>query len=90
MKEFLTTNDLSNPEILLKNLEKIHTTPLGADRICRNLKLAGINAVDFCKQKITSEECKISRDGKNWNCAIGDIVITVNASSYTIITAHRK
>ncbi len=90
MKEFLKTNDLSNPEILLKNLEKIHTTPLGADRICRNLKLAGIDAVDFCKQKIASGECKISRDGKNWYCAIGDIVITVNANSYTIITAHRK
>ena len=90
MKEFLKTNDLSNPEILLKNLEKIHTTPLGADRICRNLKLSDIDAVDFCKQKITSGECKISRDGKNWYCEAGDIVITVNASSYTIITAHRK
>lgn len=90
MKEFLKTNDLSNPEILLGNLGKVHTTPLGADRICRNLKLAGIDAVDFCKQKIASGECKISRDGKNWYCAIGDIVITVNANSYTIITAHRK
>ncbi|MBO4597952.1 MAG: DUF3781 domain-containing protein [Bacteroidaceae bacterium] len=90
MKEFLTANDLSNPEILLGNLGKVHTTPLGAGRICRNLKLADIDAVDFCKQKIASEECKISRDGKNWYCEAGDIVITVNASSYTIITAHRK
>ncbi|MBR5764586.1 MAG: DUF3781 domain-containing protein [Bacteroidaceae bacterium] len=90
MKEFLTANDLSNPEILLGNLGKVHTTPLGADRICRNLKLIDIDAVDFCKQKITSGECKISRDGKNWYCEAGDIVITVNASSYTIITAHRK
>ena len=90
MKEFLTANDLSNPEVLLKNLEKIHTTQLGADRICRNLKLAGIDAVDFCKQKIASGECKISRDGKNGYCETDSIVITVNANSYTIITAHRK
>ena len=59
-------------------------------RLGQALKLAGIDVVDFCKQKITSEECKISRDGKNWYCETDSIVITVNANSYTIITAHRK
>ncbi|MBQ6478764.1 MAG: DUF3781 domain-containing protein [Erysipelotrichaceae bacterium] len=35
-------------------------------------------------------DCHIYRDGKNFYCEYEDIRITVNASSYTIITAHRK
>ena len=31
----------------------------------------------------------IERNGKNWYVIIDDSVITVNASSYTIITAHK-
>ncbi|MCQ2593467.1 MAG: DUF3781 domain-containing protein [Treponema sp.] len=33
---------------------------------------------------------KISRKGKNWYVDIGSGIITVNAYSYTIITAHKK
>lgn len=35
-----------------------------------------------------SEECNIYRRGKNWYCEIGNVEITINSYSYTIITAH--
>lgn len=75
---------------LLNNLNKLHTTPMGADRIRINLSLNETitDAVDFCRKKISSPDCKITRQGKNWYCEIDDICITVNAYSYTIITAH--
>lgn len=79
-----------NPEILLKNLNQIHTTPMGVDRIKRNLKLTDTDAVEFCKSKIAAPNCNIYRQGKNWYCEIDCSIITVNAKSYTIITAHRK
>ena len=79
-----------NPEILLKNLNQIHTTPMGVDRIKRNLKLIDNDAVEFCKSKIAAPNCNIYRQGKNWYCEIDGSIITVNAKSYTIITAHQK
>ena len=76
---------------LLNNLEKIHTTEMGAGRIRKNLLLDSSvsDVVDFCKKKIASAECNIYRQGKNWYCEIDEMKITVNAYSYTIITAHR-
>ena len=76
---------------LLNNLEKIHTTEMGVDRIRKNLRLdSGVSdVVDFCKKKISSAECRIYRQGKNWYCEVDGMKITVNAYSYTIITAHR-
>ena len=75
---------------LLDNLSKVHTTPMGADRIRKNLSLNDnvSDVVDFCKQKISYPDSKITRQGKNWYCEIDGICITVNAYSYTIITAH--
>lgn len=73
---------------LLTNIEKIHTTEMGAERIKKNLKLETQDVVLFCKSKILDENCKISRKGKNWYCEIDNMIITVNAYSYTIITAH--
>ncbi len=46
---------------LLKNLNRLHTTKLGVERIKRNPAL-------------DTDDC----------------IITVNAYSYTVITAHRK
>ncbi|SEQ57406.1 Protein of unknown function [Treponema bryantii] len=75
---------------LLSNLNKIYTTPMGSERIRKNLSLGEsiTDVVDFCKKKISSPDCKITRQGKNWYCEIDGIYITVNAYSYTIITAH--
>jgi len=74
---------------LLINLDKLHTTELGVVRIRKNLSLADIDVVIWCKEKIRNAS-NIVRQGKNWYVHIDDAVITVNAHSFTIITAHKK
>lgn len=75
---------------LLKNLDKLHTTELGVERIKRNLLLDTDDVVGWCKAKIDSVKAVITRSGKNWYVNIDNCIITVNAYSYTIITAHRE
>lgn len=70
---------------LLNNIEKIHTTPMGIDRIKKNLKIE-TDVVEYCKNKI--KKSKIYKKGKNYYCEIDNIKITINSYSYTIITAH--
>ena len=77
-------------EELFANLEKLHTTQLGAMRIERNLSLDTGQAVDWCKSKISAPNAIVTRSGKNWYIDVDHCIITVNAHSYTIITAHRK
>ena len=87
--------DLKNNENeLLKNLDKLHTTELGVGRIIKNLSLnskddLNIDVVEYCKMKIRSPNASIERKGKNWYITIDGEIITVNANSYTIITAHK-
>ena len=76
---------------LLQNLDKLHTTPMGEGRIRKNLALGGDvkDVVACCRAKIESSAAAIERKGKNWYCRIDGCVITVNAYSFTIITAHK-
>lgn len=75
---------------LLKSLDKLHTTELGIARVKRNLSLDTDHVVEWCKDKINSTNAVITRKGKNWYVNVDDCIITVNAYSYTIITAHRE
>lgn len=75
---------------LIENIEKIHTTELGVVRIKRNLNLANDDVVVWCVNKILDKSSIIIRKGKNWYVDTGDCTITVNAHSYTIITAHKN
>jgi hypothetical protein len=75
---------------LLTNLNRIHTTDLGLLRIRKNLSLDVEDVVSWCKDKITAENAEITRKGKNWYVSVDGCIITVNAYSYTIITAHRR
>ncbi|MDR1017261.1 MAG: DUF3781 domain-containing protein [Lachnospiraceae bacterium] len=81
---------MDNEKILLDNLDNVHTTQMGIDRIKKNLKLDVDDVVGWCINKIKDKNSKIVRQGKNWYCEIDNYVITVNAYSYTIITAHLK
>jgi hypothetical protein len=74
---------------LLNNLEKIHSTELGILRIKRNLELETKDVVGWCKQKIKQTD-NIYRKGKNWYVSFGNCIFTINAHSYTIITAHKN
>ena len=77
-----------NKEILLSNIDKVHTTKMGINRIKKNLKLNTNKVIKYCKNKILDKNCNIYKKGKNWYCEIDNIIITINSYSYTIITAH--
>ncbi len=74
--------------MLLNNIDKLHTTKMGIDRIKKNLNIY-TDVVEYCKNKILDEKCVINKKGKNYYCKIDNIIITVNSYSYTIITAHK-
>jgi len=72
---------------LHRNIDRLHTTKLGADRVKDNLGLQADDVLIWCRQKIEQAD-RIVGQGKNWYVYTDDAVITVNAHSYTIITAH--
>lgn len=73
---------------LLENIDRLHTTELGALRIKQNLSLDTEDVVQWCKAKILDNAAAIERIGKNWYVTTDGCRITINAQSYTIITAH--
>ncbi len=75
---------------LLNDLDKVHTTEMGVDRIKRNIDVDVEDVVAYCIDKIKQENAVIERKGKNYYVTVDGIIITVNASSYTIITAHKE
>ena len=79
---------MEDKKILLDNIDKIHTTEMGIDRIKRNLKIDTADVVEYCKNKVLDKNCNIYKQGKNWYCEVENIKITINSYSYTIITAH--
>ena len=83
----MNTTDIQD---LLANLDKLHTTGLGTVRIKRNLHLDTNDITSWCKEKIQNSDTSIHKNGKNWYVKAADCTITINASSYTIITAHTQ
>lgn len=81
---------MEDKQILLDNINKVHTTEMGINRIIKNLKLNTNDVVEYCKNKVLDKNCNIYKQGKNWYCVIENIIITINSYSYTIITAHIK
>ena len=79
---------MEDRKILLDNIDKLHTTEMGIKRIKRNLKIDQTDVVEYCKNKVLKETCNIYKQGKNWYCEVDNLKITINSSSYTIITAH--
>jgi hypothetical protein len=73
------------------NIEKLHTTTMGEERIRRNLGLENADTVEWCKKAVAdAPDSAIVRRGKNWYVSSDDFVITINAHSHTIITAHKE
>ena len=81
---------MEDKQILLDNINKVHTTEIGINRNIKNLKLNTNDVVEYCKNKVLDKNCNIYKQGKNWYCEIENIIITINSYSYTIITAHIK
>lgn len=82
-------DEMQSKDVLIENIDKIHTTEMGIGRISKNLGISG-DVVEYCKSKILKDDSAVNREGKNYYVDIDDCIITVNASSYTIITAHKK
>jgi hypothetical protein len=74
---------------LLDNINRIYTTELGRQRIQRNLELKNIDLVNWCKYSVKKSD-NIIKKGKNWYVYKDNCIITINASSYTVITAHKN
>ena len=74
---------------LIEHIDQLHTTEMGAERIKRNLQLETDDVVKWCKLRILDQNATIERSGKNWYVTVDHCRITVNAHSYTIITAHK-
>ena len=75
-------------EILLENIDKIHTTEMGVGRIQKNLGIDD-EPVSYCISKLKQDNSQVTKEGKNYYVAVDGCRITINSSSYTIITAHK-
>ncbi|WP_445079859.1 DUF3781 domain-containing protein [Enterococcus faecium] len=48
-----------------------------------------MSPINYRAEKISLSNAEITRKGKNWYITIDNCIITVNAYSYTVITAHK-
>lgn len=86
-EDFIMVKKLADCEIVI---DKLHTTPMGAERVRRNLGLGNVDVVEWCKTAVkNAPEFAIVRRGKSWYVSGEGFVLTVNAQSHTIITAHK-
>ena len=76
--------------VLAENTGRLHTTKMGAERIKRNIQLDADNAIRLCQTAILNNTACAERIGKNWYITVNSFILTVNAHSYTVITAHEK
>lgn len=68
---------------------RLHTTPMGCARIRRNLKLECGDALEWCRDEISRNFKSIEKRGKNYYVNTDKAEFTINASSFTLITAHK-
>ena len=74
---------------LIENIDKLHTTQMGMDRIKRNLELESDDILSWCKKQILSKNTILEKRGKNFYVYCPHCKLTIHAQSYTIITAHK-
>ena len=85
-----TEIDCAEPLLFWLNFDRLHTTHLGAERIKRNLGIETDDIVKWCRNHIESKAAAVAKHGKNWYVTTSDCCMTVNASTFTIITAHKN
>lgn len=80
---------MDEKEILLANIEKIHTTELGEERLIKNLKLTNKNPIRYVKELLRNSRSHVYKKGKNFYCEYNHTRLTINADTFTVITAHK-
>ncbi|WP_292782605.1 DUF3781 domain-containing protein [Methanobrevibacter sp.] len=83
------TGDEMHRKMLLENVDKIHTTEMGIGRIQKNLGIDD-EPVSYCISKLKQDNATVTKEGKNYYVNVDDCIITINSSSFTIITAHKN
>ena len=73
--------------MVLANIDSIHTTNLGEERIKKNLNIND-DVVIYLKKLIVDKDSVVYKNGKNYYCIINNTIITINSYNYCIITAH--
>ena len=61
---------MEDKKILLDNIDKIHTTEMGVDRIRRNLKIDTVDVVEYCKNKVLDKNCNSNFPHQKWDLHI--------------------
>ena len=80
---------MKNNNVLLLNIDQVHTTEMGINRIINNLELDGKDIVKWSKTKIMDTNSSFNKKGINWYVSFDDYIVTINSHNYTIITAHK-
>lgn len=75
-------------DTLLENIDKLHTTTKGLERMQRNLEIDE-DIVTWLKSRI-NQNVMMLRKGKNLYISFDRYTFTINANTYTIITAHKN
>lgn len=52
---------MNNKKDLIENLDKIHTTKLGIERVRKNLKIDDIDIIKFIVEKINLENSEVKK-----------------------------
>lgn len=70
----------------------LHTTDLGAGRVIRNLNLpSDTDVIGYVRALMKdSDQSNWDRQGKNFYFHTSDMIFTVHAHSFTLITAHKR
>ena len=50
---------MEDKQILLDNINKVHTTEMGINRIIKNLKLNTNDVVEYCKNKVLDKNLSL-------------------------------
>ncbi len=58
---------------LLENIDKLHTTEMGTERIKGNCQIETGDVVQWSKARILDKTAKIERIGKNWYAVVNVI-----------------
>lgn len=78
-----------NKEILINNLEKLHITKLGRERVIDNLCLEyQTDVTNYVKNIIINEDIEVFKKGSNFIVKTYNYEITINSRTFTIITAY--